>query len=95
MSNPLKTHHNTLVSHAAPKLPSASNFFNVLRSMNLQILLILQFAIWCEVPHCVEDHNVTSRCIVLDRLIMEIGCCLLDIYLPRSVLFHFETPTLS
>jgi hypothetical protein len=34
MSNPLKTHHNTLVSHPAPILPSASNFFDVLRSMN-------------------------------------------------------------
>jgi hypothetical protein len=40
----------------------------------------LQLAIWCEVPHCVEDRNVTSRCIVLDRLVMEMGCCLLDIY---------------
>jgi hypothetical protein len=26
MSNPLKTHQNTLVSHPAPKLPSASIF---------------------------------------------------------------------
>ena len=26
MSNPLKSHQNTLVSHPAPKLPSASNF---------------------------------------------------------------------
>ena len=26
MSNPRKTHQNTLVSHLAPKLPSASNF---------------------------------------------------------------------
>ena len=34
MSNPLKTHQNTLVSHPAPKLPSASNSFDVLRSMN-------------------------------------------------------------
>jgi hypothetical protein len=28
----------------------------------------------------VEDCNATSRCIVLDRLVMEMGCCLLDIY---------------
>jgi hypothetical protein len=34
MSNPLKTHQNTLVSHPTPKLPSTSNFFDVLRSMN-------------------------------------------------------------
>jgi hypothetical protein len=34
MSNPLKTHQNTLVSHPAPKLPSASNFFDVFRAMN-------------------------------------------------------------
>jgi predicted rRNA methylase YqxC with S4 and FtsJ domains len=33
-SNPLKIHQNTLVSHPAPKLLSASNFFDVLRSMN-------------------------------------------------------------
>jgi hypothetical protein len=39
-----------------------------------------QLAIWCEVPHCVEDHNAASRCIALDRLVMEMGCCLLDIY---------------
>jgi hypothetical protein len=37
-------------------------------------------AIRCEVPHCVEDRNAISRCIVLDRLVMEMGCCLLDIY---------------
>jgi hypothetical protein len=37
-------------------------------------------AIWCEVPHCFEDRNATSRWIVLDRLVMEMGCCLLDIY---------------
>ena len=36
----------------------------------------LQLAIWCEVPYCVEDR----RCIVLDRLVMEMGCCVLDIY---------------
>ena len=40
----------------------------------------LQLAIWCEVPHCVEDRNATSRCIVLDRLAMEMECCLHDIY---------------
>ena len=34
MSNPLKTHQNTLVFHPAPILPSESNFFDVLRSMN-------------------------------------------------------------
>ena len=37
-------------------------------------------AIWCEVPHCFEDRKATSRCIVLDLLVMEMGCCLLDIY---------------
>jgi hypothetical protein len=44
--------------------------------------LVGQFtlAIWCEVPHCFEDRNATSRCIVLDLLAMEMGCCLLDIY---------------
>jgi hypothetical protein len=44
--------------------------------------LVGQFtlAIWCEVPHCFEDRNATSRCIALDRLVMEMGCCLLDIY---------------
>jgi hypothetical protein len=36
--------------------------------------------IWCGVPHCVEDGIATSRCIVLDRLVMEMRCCLLEIY---------------
>ena len=45
--------------------------------------------IWCEVPHCVEDRNAISKCIALDRLVMEMGCCLLDIY-PYPFFFIFK-----
>jgi hypothetical protein len=38
-SNPLKIHQNTLVSHLAPKLPSASNFFDVLRCSHMGLSL--------------------------------------------------------
>ena len=38
MSNPLKTHQNTLVSHPTPKLPSASNFFDALNKVFLSYL---------------------------------------------------------
>jgi len=47
----------------------------------------LERAIWCEVPHIVEDHTAASRCFVLGRFNFAMECCLLDIY-PISVLFH-------
>ena len=46
----------------------------------------LGLALWCEVPHCVEDRMVTPRCFVLGRSNLEMACCLLDIY-PISFLF--------
>jgi hypothetical protein len=61
MSNPLKTHQITSVSHPAPKLPSASNFFDVIllislmsRGRNISLVLI-------SIPSLVEIFNRITR----------------------------------
>ena len=61
--------------------------FPLIYSLFLTLWGHLGLALWCEVPHCVEDRTVTPRCFVLGRSNLEMGCCLLDIY-PISFLFH-------
>ena len=52
----------------------------VVVSTDLFILFYLlgpfRACIWCEVPHCDEDHAATTRCFVLGRFNLRMGCFL-------------------